>query len=264
MARRALCYEVNLANSDAATGLSDTITFNTVQMGGAPSRCSRLWRLAAGSGTTTINGGSQVSVNGDGSNLFQVKSGANVYLQGLTLKDGNAQSGSGDPNGGAIDNAGTLTVNLCTFSSNSATGLGGAIYNTGVLTVEGAATFTGNTAPNGGAIANAVRGAVSLAGPVFSGNSASGIDGGALYNEYNDGAMTVADCTLSGNTSGYNGGAIYNDGPMTVTGCTLNGNSGQGNGGAVYNDANGTMTVNTSTFTDNTAPAAGAISAGAP
>ena len=53
---------------------------------------------------------------------------------------------------------------------------------------------------------------------------------------------------------------------MTVTGCTLEGNSilasDQGNGGAVYNDSSATMTVNTSTLTDNSASAAGAISAG--
>ncbi|MCD8349761.1 MAG: autotransporter domain-containing protein [Planctomycetaceae bacterium] len=67
-------------------------------------------------------------------------------------------------NGGAIANAGTLTINSGVFQNNQAGGQGGAIYNAGDLTLSGGGSFSGNQA---GGTSNAIfmdagSGAVSL------------------------------------------------------------------------------------------------------
>ena len=61
----------------------------------------------------------------------------------------------------------------------------------------------------------------------------------------------VVDCTLSGNSSGGNGGGIANrsGGTVQVTGSTLSGNSAGADGGAIYNLA--TLSVGSSTFSGN-------------
>jgi len=84
--------------------------------------------------------------------------------------------------------------------------------------------------------------------------------GGGIYNS--GGTLTIADCTISGNTSTGNGdgGGLYNNaGTVMVTGSTLRGNSSAGAGGGI--DSIGTLTVTRSTFLDNssTSSAGGGI-----
>ncbi len=115
--------------------------------------------------------------------------------------------------------------------------------------------------------------------------------GGAIYN---NGTLTVTNCTFTGN-SAQDGGAIYNDatlaynnttvtsitvpangGTLNVINSTFTGNTATGNGGAIYNGGlinvnhstltsdtvnnnGGIMTVTGSTFTGNTALNGGAI-----
>src|SRR5262249_12169923 len=67
-----------------------------------------------------------------------------------------------------------------------------------------------------------------------------GDTGGGLYNE---GTLTLGNCTLSGNAApaGY-GGGVFNTGTLTVNASTLCGNAADNNGGAIFNDT-GTLTV---------------------
>ncbi|NYB53098.1 MAG: DUF11 domain-containing protein [Methanobacteriaceae archaeon] len=99
---------------------------------------------------------------------------------------------------------------------------------------------------------------------------------------YNDGTLTMFQCTISGNTANANGGGVYNRGNLTMTQCTVSGNTANGNGGGVYNwdtfsmsqctvsgnTANGngggvynlnTLTIDGSTFISNSASAGGGI-----
>jgi predicted outer membrane repeat protein len=154
--------------------------------------------------------------------------GAGVYaqVQGVTVQGGdNATNGDG----GAISNAGALTVTASTFSANTA-GEGGAIYNGydgyGSLSVS-ASTFSGNTAEWGGAIFNF------------------------------QGTATVSAATFSANTGSYDGGAISSVGTLTVTASTFSANTA-GKGGAISNGA-GALTVTASTFSANTASELGSI-----
>ena len=67
----------------------------------------------------------------------------------------------------------------------------------------------------------------------------------------NNGTLTVTNCTLSENTTGFAGGGVLNNGTLTVTNSTLSGNFGNLNGGGIAN--RGTLTVINSTLSGNDA-----------
>jgi len=85
---------------------------------------------------------------------------------------------------------------------------------------------------------------------------AGGIGGGGIYNDH--ATLTVANCTLSGNTnfvSGCLGGAIFNNGfqgtaTLIVKNSTFSGNGGGGYGGGIASDG-ATLIVNNCTFSSN-------------
>lgn len=81
-------------------------------------------------------------------------------------------------------------------------------------------------------------------------------NGGGIYSV---GTLTVSNCTVSANASGYGGGIyVTNTSRATITGCTISGNSatyngsGGGFGGGVFN-FQGTVTIESSTISGNTA-----------
>jgi hypothetical protein len=95
------------------------------------------------------------------------------------------------------------------------------------------------------------NGSLTVSDCTLSGNSAS--DGGGIFN-YS--SMTVSDSTLSGNTTTGNGGGIcYGKGSLTVSDCTLFGNSASDGGGIWVGDVNATLA--NATIADNTASTAG-------
>src|SRR5665213_4176597 len=142
---------------------------------------------------SALPGGLQI--NGNGSvQIFNVASNITVLLNSLTITNGNAATGGF---GGGISNNGTLTLNQCTLSGNSATGTrgyaggGGGIDNEGTLTLN-QCTLSGNYAVFGGGISN-------------------------------NGTLTLNQCTLSGNRApnyGGFGGGISNGGTLTLNQCT--------------------------------------------
>ena len=71
--------------------------------------------------------------------LLKVTSGANVTINGVNFRNGDAPA-----YGGALYNdEGSVTLTGGTFSGNTTGEYGGAIYNDGALSVTGS-TFTGN------------------------------------------------------------------------------------------------------------------------
>jgi hypothetical protein len=86
-----------------------------------------------------------------------------------------------------------------------------------------------------------------------------GVGGGI----FNNGTLTVSNCTLSGNVavssdgSAVVGGGICNGGTLTVSNCTLLNNRAD-LGGGIYNDG-GTLTVGNSTLSGNSAGLGGGI-----
>ena len=145
--REALRDGADLIVFDATvfTGATNTITLTTA-LGGKIT-------LAKGVIIDASNVPAGVTISGNNTNrIFTVNSGTTVALRGLTLTDGKAD---GLGNGGAISNAGTLTLTQCTLSGNhAANGFGGAIFkDNGTLALTNsivAGNVAGNTASGGG------------------------------------------------------------------------------------------------------------------
>ncbi len=139
--------------------------------------------------------------------------------------------------------------------------------NSGVTASLTSLTITnGYTADNGAGIFN--NGALTIANSTLSGNRAptnSTGSGGAIYNE-TGGTVTITDSTLSGNYAYGSGGAITNhgtfdggDNSIVISKSTLSGNSvTNAFGGAIYNFGSN-LTVINSTLVGNTAWMGGAI-----
>jgi predicted outer membrane repeat protein len=82
---------IGTANADAAVGLSDTITFEQSLNGATITLSQGQLELTAGSGTTTIDGAGQIAISGNSaSRVFDVDSGVQAVLTGLTIENGNS------------------------------------------------------------------------------------------------------------------------------------------------------------------------------
>ena len=137
--------------------------------------------------------------------------------------------------------------------------VGGAIAdysNSGVLQIYGC-TFDHNSAYAGGAIFAGGSGTISatLQDSTFTGNSAVGGSGGALYAARINDPLKILGCTFSQNTAYYSGGAVFASGgegtfPVTIQNSTLSGNSAR-NGGGIEIRSTG-LSVSNSTITGNT------------
>jgi hypothetical protein len=212
----------------------------------------------------TINGAGAGSTIVDAAGLYRVFEMSNVAvtLSGMTIQGGNAvNTGSGAYSdwGGGIWNAylgGSLTVNNCVISGNTAAYAGGGIFSASSLTLNNSVLSGNSAAHNGGGIAN--HGTMTVSNCTFSGNSAHGLGGGAIWNEP-AATATLQYCTLSGNSALNYGGGILIDsfGNLTVSHSTFSINSASQGGGIANLD--GTATVQYSTLSGNSASQGGGI-----
>jgi hypothetical protein len=235
---------------------SDTIIFSremfstplTVTLTGGQIELTKSLTLDGAAGgvvTPTISG------NG-ASRVLSVTAGVTVTLSGLRLTGGLVCSYC---NGGAVYNAGTLTLRGTELLGNRA-GSGGALYNTGVADVADS-TIAGNTGTDvngavGGGIYNA--GALSLRSSLLSNNGGLHAPGGGLLNA---GRLIVIGTTFVSNTAGLGGGALIG-GPAWVTNSTFVGNSA-GGAGALLVQTNGDARIFNSTFAGNSAQVGGGL-----
>ena len=114
-----------------------------------------------------------------------------------------------------------------------------------------AVTITGGTTPagaNGGGIRAPGGGTVTLTNSTVSGNTSGGNGGGVAA----AGAVTVTNSAISGNTASVNGGGVGANGVITVTNSTISSNNASTGGGVA---ASAVVTVTNSTFSGNAAPA---------
>ena len=120
-------------------------------------------------GTTVNFVGPSLTPGGDfqgGGRILSVAAGVTASISNITFEGGDAtvasETNTKDAFGGAIENAGSLTVEQCTFYNNAAgdqnknIGGGGAIYNSGVLNLD-SSSFLGNETllGNGAGVDNA-------------------------------------------------------------------------------------------------------------
>jgi predicted outer membrane repeat protein len=118
-----------------------------------------------------------------------------LSVSDCTITDNRSADIHGGGGGGILNAAEcTATISGCILSGNTAVLNGGAIYNAGALTVRDSTMF-GNSAQNGGGVYNAAIGTMTVSGDALSDNSAV-VQGGGVYNA---GALTVLDSIFNGN-----------------------------------------------------------------
>lgn len=158
-----------------------------------------------------------------GGRLFFVDGGASLTASNLVLVN------SRDNQGGAIYNAGTLLLDRCSLTNNSAAQNGGAIFNTGTAhlkatTIRNCSVDGGDT--GGGAVWN--QGTFTAADSTFAYNakfSGSLIRGGGAFVAWFS-TISLTNCTIAFNTSQSFGGAAHIvNGSMNLVSCTIAGNS---------------------------------------
>ncbi|HVF46494.1 MAG TPA: choice-of-anchor Q domain-containing protein [Pyrinomonadaceae bacterium] len=150
--------------------------------------------------------------------IFNLAGGQNLYvIRGLTIANG---SGGSEPGGGAIRVGSGANLTLTE------------------------ATVTGNGAANGGGIFN--EGTMEITRSVFAGNSAAGQgsgiffgQGGAIFNAPGS-HVRISNTTITSN-SGVVGGAIYNHGTLTLANDTVSHNSTSASAAAIHNTPSGTV-----------------------
>jgi hypothetical protein len=296
------CTGTVCPNLAAAVDAADGNQGSTIQLGagiyqiasGAPLDISTDMTIYGfGPGLTTIE---QTSV---GFGVMYVLPESIVSIVGVTISggsvigtpvsSGSSQAGNGD--GGAIDNAGTLSLTDDAISNNSATGgkvsapgtglggdgNGGAIFNDGAMMLNGdvltANTATGGSSAgpdggdsNGGAIDN--FGTMTVAASTLSANSAVGgaasTDGQGLGGAAeNDGTMAIDRSTIGplndAAQNSYGGGVVQSSShPLTLTNSTLFANKATGTAGSAggLGIVEGTAALASDTIVANTAEAA--------
>jgi parallel beta-helix repeat protein len=191
-------------------------------------------------------GAGQLTISGNNaSREFEVASGMQVTLSGLTMSNGQGVIGGG------ILNNGTLTVSYCTLSANHANvpstktfNEGGGIDNFGALTVSNSTLSNNGTTGTGGGIKSS--GNLTISNSSVLGNTGGGIDCGAT--------TTISGSTVSQNSGGQGAGIInHSNGTMNLTGCTVSHNTATRGAGGIDNQ--GTLTISGgSTISDNTSP----------
>jgi hypothetical protein len=215
--------------------LTNTVTPEEVYKGGAS--------------VLTISGGQQVEV-------FDVFPGVTATIANLTIADGEA--GGLDPDGaigpdlrlgdgGAILNAGKLTLGNINLSDNLAD-RGGAIYNSsgGVLSIIGGAIENNSASDRGGGIYVA-GGSVSIQGADLSSNVANEQGGGI----YNLGTVSAFQADFDDNTANSAGGAVANLGRLKVRECSFSSNEAGSVGGAIFDSSSAMSSVTNSSFSNN-------------
>ncbi len=224
---------------------------------------------------------------------MSVSTGCVLDLRNVTIRNGFSQTGGGILNygtlvlkdsgvlsneanliygyGGGLYNAGTATLERCTFSFNKAHGDGtpsaGTGYGAGIYCANGSIL----TATDCALVANRAYGTINY----DSRDGGSGY-GGAIYN--NGGTVTLTSSTLGTNSAtgawaGYNGGhgmggAIYAKGTTTIRSCTVVDNVAQqggatmggpylGYGGGIYIDSGAAVSIDNTIIARNTASTEG-------
>ncbi|MBP2044999.1 beta strand repeat-containing protein [Methanobacterium aggregans] len=156
----------------------------------------------------------------------------------------------------------TITNATGTVAVNGTVHIAQGTYNESGININQNMTITGenqdNTIINGQQSGNSifyVGPGITVTITNLTLRNSTAFNGGAIYNQGN---LTVTNCTLTGNTATNYGGAIYNEGSLTVTNSTLTGNTAS-NGGAITN-MNGNLTVTSTIINNNVANDGGAIS----
>ncbi len=183
-------------------------------------------------------GAELLTVSGSNQSRIFTVTAAGVYLDGLTLSQGND---AGDGTGGAIFNTGVLTISHATIVDNEvSTFLMGYAYGGGIYNRQGRIIIQNSTLADNSVLAEGGIFEIAL--------------GGGIYNR--EGVVILQNSTLSHNrvweTTDYpRGGGIYNSGGVVrIESSTLAENNAINGGGGIYN-ADGMVTLRNSLVANN-------------
>ena len=182
----------------------------------------------AGDPALTIPEGKAITLDLNGHTLDRARTAMEDYgwviaVNGdLTLRGGGTITGGwNNGNGGGVYVSGSLTLEGCAITGNTADdiwhdGFGGGVYidSNGVFVMNGG-SVSGNTAIAGGGVCIASKGEFTMNGGSVSGNTADGIGGVFPYG----GAFTMNGGEISGNDANEQfGGVLIDDGTFNVSG----------------------------------------------
>jgi len=237
-------------------------------------------RLYIADGASTISG--VTITGGNGTNNEDGGSGGAIQKfygdASLTVADVVLSGNYAANDGGAINLysvAGTIVIRDSVISNNVADESGGALYffNNGSAPLEISitdVTITGNSAlyEGGGVYLDGSSDQVmnvSMTRVTISGND-SIEEGGGVYANFQFGQLTIADSTISNNTSGKEGGGLNLDATNTsIMNTTIDGNSSDEGGGGIYShdydETSGShvLTISNSTISGNHADWGGGL-----
>jgi predicted outer membrane repeat protein len=196
-------------------------------------------------------------VNSTFSNNQAGRGGAIFFCNGTAAVE-NSDFVSNIGSGAAITNCGTLSIVDSTFTQNIGSNAG-AIENYSLLNTHSGnlsianSSITSNSGTFGGAIFNDV-GTVAVSSSVLENNSAT--RGGGIFSQGLS-TIEISEATFSNNSSTGDGGGIFfapffGVGILDVSDTVFTDNSGQ-RGGAIHTQNGGTVIINNTTFTNNTA-----------
>jgi len=181
--------------------------------------------------------------------LLEVATTGTLRIDGIFLLNG-ASPGSG----GAIENAGALTLNQVTVSGNTATTDGGGVNNAFGGRALIFRTIVGQNAAQGGS-GGGVNNVGSLTfqeSRATANNAISvGTGGGGISNEL-AATSRLIQSTLDHNTTTGSGGGIRNLGTTLVDHTLIERNTAAVDGGGIFNVPPGTVTVTVSIIRNNT------------
>ena len=142
-----------ISDANASAG-EDTINFDPSLLGQTITLSSQQLTIADSAGLIIDGGSANITVSGNNAvRVFEVRSGAKLTLNNLTVANGRGASG------GAISNRGTVTVTNSTLSGNSAPS-GGGIYDGATATLKN--TIVANSPPGGNCYGTYINGGYNL------------------------------------------------------------------------------------------------------
>ncbi|WP_072619495.1 CHAT domain-containing protein [Spirulina major] len=202
--------------------------------------------------TLTIDGGNQITLDGNQQNSIFDLSSSNLTLQNITLQNARivgAQSGGGV----RLRNNSTLILENSQIANNTVAQQGGGIFGdaTSVMTVRNSAIANNIAVGNGGGIIseNTAANAVTIINSTLN-NNRSNASGGGLSAQN----ATLINSTLSGNVATSGGGASVTNN-FTVRNSTIAFNQATAAGGGIYLDnAAAVLTATNSIISQNIAP----------
>ena len=213
----------------------------------------------------------QLTINGAGADSTIIDAGANgrafyagstILISNMRLQNGQTTAGpSFAGNGGAVFNAGTLTLQNVDMVDNNAVHGGGAVFNINTVILNNVQVLSNTAATAGGGIYNINSGVISITESIVAHNTATGgASGGGGVNA--DGvSLYIQDTVIFDNSSNYFGGGLFigvsdqailenvtlsdnqgvtgagfyvNQGTVTATNTTVSGNTATNNYGGIY------------------------------